>query len=92
MSERTFRLREQDEYDQNPQPGMVTDSQPMSEAYGAVNFRGAGPDKDDGEKAGSCDYRSFESQMKFARANKDRQHEYSVDVSGLDEKLGEDIR
>src|SRR5579862_1964893 len=43
MAERTFRVREQDEYDQTPQPGTVTDEQPMSEAYGAVNYKGAGP-------------------------------------------------
>jgi hypothetical protein len=91
MAERTFRVREQDEYDQTPQPGIVTDEQPMSEAYGAVNYQGAGPDGCDGKKAGECDYRSFESQIRFARANKDKQATYAVDVDDLDTKTGKDI-
>ena len=92
MAERTFRVREQDEYDQTPQPGIVTDDQPMSQAYGAVNYQGAGPDGCNGEKAGSCDYRSFESQMRFARTNKDKGAEYAVDVANLDTKHGDDIK
>jgi hypothetical protein len=92
MAERTFRVREQEEYDQTPQPGAVTDDQPMSEAYGAVNFRGAGPDNCDGDEAGSCDYRSFESQQRFARTNKDKSQEYAIDVTGLDTKEGKDIK
>jgi len=91
--ERGFRMREQDEYDETPTPGAVTDRMPHVEAYGAVNFAGAGPDKDgDGDEAGSCDYRSFESQRHFARANKGKSAEYAVDISGLDTKLGKDIR
>lgn len=86
MAERTFRVMEQDEYDSNPQPGMVTDSQPHVEAYGAVNHMGAGPERD------VPDNRSFESQRRFARTNKDRSTEYAVDVSGLDTKESEDIR
>ena len=90
--ERGFRAREQDEYDNTPTPGAVTDDQPQAEAYGAVNYQGAGPDKDGGEKAGSCDYRSFASQREFARTNKDKSQEYAVDVSGLDTKEGDNIK
>jgi hypothetical protein len=86
MHDRTFRVEEQDEYDSSPQPGMVTDKQPMSEAYGAVNHRGAGPDRE------KMDHRSFESQREFARTNKKRSTEYMVDVSGLDTKKGDKIR
>jgi hypothetical protein len=92
MYERTFRVRSQDLYDETATPGVVTDDQPMSEAYGAVNFRGAGPNTADGEKAGSDRYRSFDEQRRFARTNKDRKQEYATDVSGLDTKEGDDIR
>lgn len=90
--ERGFRLREQDEYDMTQTPGAVTDEQPQAEAYGAVNYQGAGPDKSDGVKAGECDHRSFESQRMFARTNKDKSAEYAVDVSGLDTHEGKDIK
>lgn len=89
--ERGFRAREQDEYDQTRTPGAVTDSQSNVEAHNAVNYQGAGPNKDSGDKAGECDYRSFESQRSFARTNKDKSQEYAVDVSGHDTKEGEDI-
>lgn len=92
MNERTFRVMEQDKYDETPTPGVITDKQPQTEAYGAVNYQGAGPDKDDGSKAGECDYRSFESQRRFARANKDKSQEYAVDVTNLDTKFGKDIK
>jgi len=92
MNARTFRVMEQDKYDATQTPGAVTDSQPQAEAHGAVNYQGAGPDKEDGEKAGSCDYRSFESQRTFARTNKDKSQEYAVDISGLDTKMGDDIK
>jgi hypothetical protein len=92
MFERTFRVRSQDLYDETATPGTVTDKQPMSEAYGAVNYQGAGPDKDNGKKAGSCDYRSFESQRRFARTNKDKKEEYAVDITDLDTHEGKDIR
>ena len=91
MEERTFRLREQDEYDTFATPGAVTDNQPQTQAYGAVNYQGAGPDGDDGKKSGSCDNRSFESQMKYLRANKDAP-EYDAATSGLDTKKGDKIR
>jgi hypothetical protein len=90
MAERSYRLREQDKYDTSPTPGVVTDKQPMSEAYGAVNYQGAGPDGCDGHKAGDCDYRSFDNQIKYLRANKDAP-EYDAATSGLDTKMGEDI-
>lgn len=92
MNERTFRVMEQDKYDETATPGAITDKQPQTEAYGAVNYQGAGPDKDDGSKAGDCDYRSFESQRHFARTNKNKSQEYAVDISGLDTKHGKDIR
>jgi hypothetical protein len=92
MYERTFRVRAQDLYDETVTPGTVTDSQPQTEAYGAVNYQGAGPSKDDGDKAGSCDYRAFKQQRMFARTNKDRSEEYAVDVADLDTKYGEDIK
>lgn len=92
MNERTFRVMEQDKYDETPTPGVVTDSQPQTEAYGAVNFRGAGPESADGSKDGADRYRSFEEQRRFARTNKNKSQEYAVDVSGLDTKLGKDIR
>jgi hypothetical protein len=92
MFERGFRAREQDEYDNTPTPGAVTDEQPQTEAYNAVNYQGAGPDKADGEKAGSCDYRSFRSQREFGRTNKDKSLEYAVDVANLDTHRGKDIR
>lgn len=84
--ERTFRVREQDEYDSIPQPGTVTDSIPHTEAYGAVNHEGAGPERE------WPDRRSFESQRQFARTNKERSMENTVDVSDLDTKESEDIR
>jgi len=90
--ERGFRLREQDEYDNTATPGAVMDEVPMTEAYGAVNYQGAGPDKDSGGKAGECDNRSFASQRRYARTNKEKSQEYAVDISGLDTKLGKDIR
>jgi hypothetical protein len=91
---RGLRAREQDEYDETPTPGCIGDSMPHTEAYGAVNYQGAGPDKDgQGKgKAGECDYRSFRSQRQFARANMDKSMEYAVDVSGLDTKEGKNIR
>lgn len=92
MADRTFRVMEQDEYDNTVTPGAVTDEMPSAEAYGAVNYQGAGPDKEDGVKAGHCDYRSFKSQREFARTNKERRQEYAVDVSDLDTKEGKDIR
>lgn len=84
--ERGFRVREQDEYDSTPTPGAVTDSQPMVEAYGAVNHQGAGPERE------LPDNRSFESQRNYARSNKEKSAEYAVDISGLDTKMGKDIR
>lgn len=91
MAERSYRLREQDKYDTSKTPGTVTDSQPMSEAYGAVNYQGAGPDGCNDEKAGSCDYRSFKNQIRYLRANKDAP-EYDAATDGLDTKEGDDIR
>lgn len=91
MAQRTFRVRQQDQYDETQQPGVVTDKQPMSEAYGAVNYQGAGPDGNCGGEAGDCDYRSFDSQKTFARTNKDRSRPSTVDVDGLDTKRGRDI-
>ncbi len=90
--ERGFRVSAQDQYDETSTPGAVTDEQPMSEAHGAVNYQGAGPDEESGDKAGSCDYRSFESQREFARANKDKKEPYAVDITGLDTHSGEDIK
>ena len=90
--ERGFRVREQDKYDETATPGTVMDKNPLSEAYGAVNYQGAGPDTNSGKKAGDCDYRSFESQRHYARSNKVKSEEYAVDISGLDTKLGEDIK
>jgi hypothetical protein len=92
MSQRTFRMRSQDQYDETPTPGVVTDDQPMSQAYGAVNYQGAGPDGCDGKKAGECDYRAFDSQRRYARTNKDRSEEYAVDIDDLDTKVGKDIK
>jgi hypothetical protein len=91
VKERDLRLQEQDAYDTFPTPGVVTDEQPMSEAYGAVNYRGAGPNLSDGSKAGSDRYRSFDSQIRYLRANKDAP-EYDAAVDGLDTKLGKDIK
>lgn len=90
--ERGFRLREQDEYDNTVTPGTVMDKNPMTEAYGAVNYKGAGPDTDSGKKAGDCDNRAFESQRRYARTNKDKSQEYAVDVANLDTKYGKDIK
>lgn len=84
--ERTFRVREQDEYDSTPQPGVVADNMPHTQAYGAVGHEGAGPERE------VPDYRSFESQRHFARTNKERSQENTVDVSNLDTKHGDDIR
>jgi hypothetical protein len=84
--ERGFRVLAQDEYDQTVTPGTVTDKQPMSEAHGAVNYQGAGPDRD------VKDYRSFDSQRKYARTNKDAKEPYAVAITGLDTKDGDDIR
>jgi len=84
--ERGFRVLAQDEYDETHTPGAVTDSQPMSQAHGAVEWKGAGPDRE------VEDYRSFDSQRNFARANKEKKEPYAVDISGLDTKEGKDIR
>jgi hypothetical protein len=84
--DRGLRMREQDEYDQTRTPGTVTDSQPQAEAYGAVNWDGAGPDRE------IEDYRSFDNQRRFARSSKDKGQEYAVDISGHDTKSGKKIR
>lgn len=89
--ERGFRVREQDKYDETPTPGAVTVKQPQTEAYGAVNYQGAGPNNDDDKKAGTRDYRAFDEQRRFARTNKEKSEDYAVDISGLDTKYGEDI-
>lgn len=85
MEERTYRLREQDEYDVAQTPGAVTDDQPQTEAYGAVNHDGAGPTRQ------VPDNRSFESQMKFLRSNKDAP-EVDAAVAGLDTHDGDDLK
>lgn len=84
--ERTFRVMEQDEYDSTPQPGTVADSMPHVEAHGAVNHEGAGPERE------LADNRSFESQRRYARTNKERSQENQVDIAGLDTHEGKDIR
>lgn len=84
--ERGFRVSAQDEYDATATPGAVTDKQPMSEAHGAVNHQGAGPERE------VPDRRAFDSQRKFARSNKEKKEPYAVDITGLDTKYGEDIR
>lgn len=84
--ERGFRVSAQDEYDETHTPGAVTDSQPQTQAYGAVEWKGAGPDRE------IEDYRAFDSQRKFARTNKDKKEPYAVDISGLDTKEGKNIR
>jgi hypothetical protein len=86
MNERTFRVMEQDKYDETATPGAVADSMPHVEAHGAVNHEGAGPDRE------VEDYRSFASQRRFARTNKEKSEEYAVDISGLDTKEGKDIQ
>lgn len=86
--DRGLRLREQDEYDQTITPGAVTESQPMSEAYGARNFRDI--DKERGKEI--ADYRNFDAQRRFARSSKDKSQEYAVDITGHDTKKGSKIR
>lgn len=80
-----LRLLEESEYSELRTPGTITDSQPQTEAYGAVNHEGAGPERD------ISDYRSFRNQQRFRR-NDAEPDEDTPKISGRDTKYGEDIR
>lgn len=80
-----IRIMEDAEYSSLRTPGAVTDSQPMSEAHGAVNWDGAGPDRE------IPDHRSFDSQQVFRR-NIDELKEDVPQISGRDTKRGKNIR
>jgi hypothetical protein len=84
MEERTFRLREQDEYDEEATPGAVPDK-PLksSESYGASGFREDETELDDN--------RSFDSQREFARGVKKNDGELPL-VKGIDRKKGNKLR
>lgn len=80
-----IRLQEDAMYSELVTPGSVTDSQPMSEAYGAVRHQGAGPER------AVPDYRSFKSQQVFRR-NVEELKEDVPQISGRDTKYGSKIR
>lgn len=84
QEERTFRLREQDEYDEFPTPGTVQDKGlESSEAYGAIAFTRI--------DTGNKDNRSFDSQRKYSRGVT-KAPEFDAQVKGIDQKKGSKIR